>query len=79
MCILRWAAKGRPAALQDPETKKVETEHSRLEEIIHNFYRDSLKAVRPPKDGKILAGASSTLLSLGCMQQRHTRSIHPTC
>jgi len=34
-------------ALQDPATKFVETEHDKLETIIHDFYKDSLKAAYP--------------------------------
>ena len=39
--------------MQDPATKFVETEHDKLETIIHDFYKDSLKAAYP-KTGKYL-------------------------
>jgi len=34
-------------ALQDPATTVVETEHDKLETLIHDFYKDFLKAVNP--------------------------------
>lgn len=51
------SASGQPRAglqaLQDPETKRVEIDHDKQESIIHDFYKDSLKAVNPKK-GKYL-------------------------